>query len=323
MYGQGKTRGKVALLRIHAAMNQACAAIEVGGQLDNRYLLHYLASQYEGIRLMSNAGSQENLSGELVRRIPILVPPIREQQAIAARLDDANDLITGLERIIAKKQAIKQGLMQMHFALPVDRKNMEPLGSIASFLSGGTPDRSNYDYWAGNIPWISAATLKHLEVSTSDQHVTPLAVKAGSRMAPLDSTLILVRGSALHSEIRASLVVTPVCFNQDIKALVPSPRLAPKFLTYSIHANADRLLRLVTSAGNTAGVLDTRVLKSLDFWIPDRGTQQRIVSMFDTIYSELDVLAAKAAKARAVKQGMMQQLLTGRIRLPSGEGNDD
>jgi type I restriction enzyme S subunit len=115
------------------------------------------------------------------------------------------------------------------------------------------------------------------------------------------------------------LVAAPVCFNQDVKALVPSARLEPKFLTYSIHANASRLLRLVTSAGNTAGVLDTKVLKAFDIWAPDRDTQRQVISVFDDITSELEVLTARLDKAKAIKQGMMQQLLTGRTRLPVQE----
>nr|WP_246279567.1 restriction endonuclease subunit S [Psychromicrobium silvestre] len=196
---------------------------------------------------------------------------------------------------------------------------MTSLGSVTSWLSGGTPNRSNTSYWSGDIPWISATTLKKLEAATSDQLVTPAAVKAGSKMAPLGSTLLLVRGSALHSEIRASLVTGTVCFNQDVKALVPSRNLVPKFLTYSIHGNADRLLRLVTSAGNTAGVLDTQVVKNFQIWMPDRSEQQRLVTLLDDISSEIDVLVSRLVKVTAAKQGMMQELLTGRTRLQSAE----
>ncbi|MGB3330349.1 MAG: restriction endonuclease subunit S, partial [Thermomicrobiales bacterium] len=195
-----------------------------------------------------------------------------------------------------------------------------PLGAIVSFLSGGTPNRLNESYWRGSIPWISATTLKTMEVSTSDQHVTTRAVSAGSKMAPLHSTLLLVRGSALHSEIRASLVVAPVSFNQDVKALVPSSAIVPKFLTYSIHANSDRLLRLVTSAGNTAGVLDTNVLKAFKIWIPRRSEQESVVQQFDDVTAEIDALERRLQTTRNIKQGMMQELLTGRTRLPVEEG---
>lgn len=245
------------------------------------------------------------------------LPTVQEQQVIASRLADVDQLIATLERAIRKKQAVQQGMLQRCFTLPANTSDRAEIGTVVSALSGGTPDRANEQYWTGSIPWISATTLKRLEVATSDQCVTPDGVRAGSRMAPLNATLVLVRGSSLHSEIRASLVTAPVCFNQDVKALVPSARLEPKFLTHSIHANASRLLRLVTSAGNTAGVLDTKVLMAFEIWLPDLETQRATVSRFDDVAAELGALGARLIKARDVKAGILQQLVTGRVRLPA------
>jgi len=254
-----------------------------------------------------------------LRSLEIELPPLGEQKRIAEALSDAEGVEARLFDTIAKKQAIKQGMMQQMFALPVRNGDRALLGSITSFLSGGTPDRSNAEYWIGTIPWISATTLKSIEVSSSNQHVSRRAVNAGSKMAPLSSTLLLVRGSALHSEIRASLVTAPVCFNQDVKALVPHSTIVPKFLTYSMHANAAKLLALVTSAGNTAGVLDTNVLKAFELWVPSRERQAEVIAVLDDVARELDLLQARLDKAREVKQGMMQELLTGRTRLPVAE----
>lgn len=249
-------------------------------------------------------------------KIEVDVPQLDEQTAIAEVATELSAYIASLESLFAKKSAIKQGMLQRVFALPEEGNQRAALGSLVGMLSGGTPDRSNEAYWSGSIPWISATTLKNLEVDSSDQAVTEMAVRVGSKMAPLHSTLVLVRGSALHSEIRASLVTAPVCFNQDVKALVPAAKLEPKFLTYSIHANASRLLRLVTSAGNTAGVLDTKVLKDFEIWLPDRPRQRAVVAIIDDVTAEIDTLRLRIAKARAIKTGMMQQLLTGRTRLP-------
>lgn len=258
---------------------------------------------------LAQGATRYNIAKTKFLNVELQLPAVKRQREIVTALADADDLIATLKRLIAKKQAIKQGMMQRIFVVPDDEKQRASLGTMASMLSGGTPDRSNDEYWSGTIPWISATTLKSLEVATSDQLVTAKAVRAGSKMAPLHSTLLLVRGSALHSEIRASLVTADVCFNQDVKALVPAARVEPKFLTYSIHANASRLLRLVTSAGNTAGVLDSKVLKEFEVWLPPRERQRTVVSIFDDVTAEIDTLKGRLAKARAVKTGMMQQLL--------------
>ena len=288
---------------------------------DQRFLLYLLKASESKLREAGQSGSQMNVNTDIVRGLAVRIPEDRkEQERIAETLWDLDDQIVTLERLIIKKQAIKQGMLQRRFALPRDVQLRTSLGAVATLLSGGTPDRSNAAYWSGDIPWISATTLKRIEVTSSDQCVTDRAVRAGSKMAPLGSTLMLVRGSALHSEIRAALVTSNVCFNQDVKALVPSPCVESKFLTYSVHANASRLLRLVTSAGNTAGVLDTKILKSFEIWLPDREIQRKAVSVIDDITNEIDMLTRRLDKACSVKQGMMQRLLTGRSRLPAKEG---
>ena len=113
LYGQGKTRGKVAVLGVEAATNQACASIVLTPSVSRDFVFHFLASRYDAIRGLSNSGSQENLNGQIVKSLLIAFPPTRaEQDAIAGALSEADALIESLERLIAKKRKIKQGAMQ-------------------------------------------------------------------------------------------------------------------------------------------------------------------------------------------------------------------
>ena len=254
--------------------------------------------------------------------LPIPLPPTKaEQEAIAEALSDADALIESLEQLIAKKRAIKQGAMQ---ELLTGKRRLpgfegewkeKQLGDIAAFLSGGTPSRSNDDYWTGNIPWISATSLRCFYIFRSDANVTKEAVVAGSKMAPVGSTLLLVRGSALHKEILSGLVSESVCFNQDVKALVPSSQIVPIFLTFVMLGRSEELLKLVSSAGNTAGVLDTKLLKAFEILLPPLSEQNAIAEVLSAMDAEIEALETKLTKARQIKQGMMHNLLTGRIRL--------
>lgn len=89
MYGQGVTRGKVAVLGIEASCNQACAAITpLDDAIETKYLYHFLSWRYEAIRQLAHGGQQQNLSLEIVRRIPVAFPQVRdEQREIVAVLD--------------------------------------------------------------------------------------------------------------------------------------------------------------------------------------------------------------------------------------------
>ena len=142
----------------------------------------------------------------------------------------------------------------------------------------------------------------------------------GSTMAPVGATLFLVRGSALYQEIRAGLVVAPVCFNQDVKALVPTARIVPKFLTYTLLGRAQDLLKLVSTAGNSAGVLDTKLVQSFKISLPPILEQRAIAEALSDVDGMLGVLEALTAKKRAIKRAAMQQLLTGKTRLPGFSG---
>lgn len=89
MYGQGVTRGKVAILGFEATCNQACAAINpIDDVVDTRYLYHFLSFRYEAIRSLAHGGQQQNLNLEIVRALPVARPANREDQSeIVAILD--------------------------------------------------------------------------------------------------------------------------------------------------------------------------------------------------------------------------------------------
>ena len=114
MYGQGKTRGKVAVLNFDAAINQACAAIKLKKGMNNNFVFQNLANRYDEIRSISNQGGQQNLSGALIKKIPISYPDIKsgEQQKIADLLSYLDNVITAQVDKIDQLKAHKKGLMQ-------------------------------------------------------------------------------------------------------------------------------------------------------------------------------------------------------------------
>lgn len=113
MYGQGITRGKVAILGIEAATNQACAALLLKEGFNTNFVFQNLAGRYDEIRELSNQGGQENLSAGLIEIIPISIPPnTSEQQKIASCLSTLDEFITAQTQKIETLKGHKKGLMQ-------------------------------------------------------------------------------------------------------------------------------------------------------------------------------------------------------------------
>ena len=110
MYGQGVTRGKVAILGIEAACNQACAAISPKDKtVLPQYLYHFLAWRYEAIRSLAHGGQQQNLNLEIVRDLPLSYPLIEEEQREIVAILDAIDHKAALHR---QKRAVLEELFQ-------------------------------------------------------------------------------------------------------------------------------------------------------------------------------------------------------------------
>ncbi|MBS9777782.1 MAG: restriction endonuclease subunit S [Gammaproteobacteria bacterium] len=112
MYGQGKTRGKVALLKIQATTNQACAAIDFSQLIIPQFAFYDLSRRYLEIRKISNEGGQKNLSGTIIKKIKLSYPTLSEQQKIANCLSSLDDLITAQREKIDALKLHKKGLMQ-------------------------------------------------------------------------------------------------------------------------------------------------------------------------------------------------------------------
>jgi type I restriction enzyme S subunit len=110
MYGQGKTRGQVAKLGIPAATNQACAAVLFLDGYDPDFYFHYLTAQYEAVRALGNAGTQQNLNAGILKGLPVPVPPAAEQQLIVRVLNCLDQAIqiamARIQLLTAEKRAL-------------------------------------------------------------------------------------------------------------------------------------------------------------------------------------------------------------------------
>ncbi|MEO5712626.1 MAG: restriction endonuclease subunit S [Luteolibacter sp.] len=119
MYGQGKTRGQVALLGLEAATNQACAAVLPHTGIEPYFVFLNLAGRYEELRDLSNSGGQENLSQGLIRALPFSYPSDgSEQKKITSCLKSLDDLITAQGAKLEALKTHKKGLMQQLFPSP-------------------------------------------------------------------------------------------------------------------------------------------------------------------------------------------------------------
>ncbi|MDE2928710.1 MAG: restriction endonuclease subunit S [Acidobacteriota bacterium] len=268
----------------------------------------------------ANTTALPALSGTALSEIRLHLPPLPEQRTIAAVLSDVDELIGSLEALIAKKRAIKQAAMQ---ELLTGRKRLPGFGGewetvtfadAANIRNGGTPRTGVPAYWGGRIPWcvptdITASRGKYLVTTTRNITSEGLA-SCGASLLPPGSLLLCSR--ATIGEIKIASM--PVATNQGFKSMVCADSVDNDFLYYRLVTLKERMIDLAT--GSTFLEISKRDLGNIDFVLPPLPEQRAIATVLSDMDSEITALEQHLGKTRAIKQGMMQQLLTGSIRLP-------
>ncbi len=182
------------------------------------------------------------------------------------------------------------------------------LGDIATFFSGGTPSKSNPEYWGNDIPWITVRDMKAMYYSKSTLSLTEMGAST-LRIMPAGTIYILVRGMGLFKDLPVLYCDRPATFNQDVKAIIPKDGTNPEFLAYSLVANKSQILRLVDRAGHGTGRLDTDLLKSVPFVIPPSSVQSDVVRILQTWDDAIENLEALCQAKLRRRDGVAQKLL--------------
>ncbi len=242
-------------------------------------------------------------------------PPKAEQEAIAEALSDADALIESLDQLIAKKREIKQGTMQELLTgkrrLPgfSGEWQVKRVADFGDVITGGTPRTDNGDFWGEGFPWITPTDISRArDISTSERSVTHAGL-ATIRVLPANTVLV----TCIASIGKNAILKTVGGCNQQINAVVPNCDNCAEFLYYLFELNKPYLQ---ANSGTTAtSLISKATFQELVFDVPVFSEQTAIATVLSDMDSELAALECRLAKARQIKQGMMYELLTGRIRL--------
>jgi len=287
------------------------------------YFFKYFQNNfYNRIMQMTAKSSVDSVRMETIADMLIPLPPLPEQEAIAEALSDADAWIESLEQLIAKKRLIKQGAMQELLTPPstssgnADGEALEPwevkkLGEVIdTIIGGGTPSRTNSDFWGGDIPWMTVKDFTTFDPNETQEYITIEGLKnSATRIVPAGSLIIATR-IALGKIVRYQV---DVAINQDLKTIELKSIIDNDFFIYKYRSMADKIIE--KGSGSTVLGLSIEDLKGFEISFPSLSEQTRIATILSDMDAELEALEQKLSKARQIKQGMMQELLTGRIRL--------
>ncbi|EJG2252962.1 restriction endonuclease subunit S [Vibrio parahaemolyticus] len=281
------------------------------------------------------------------RKFYLVLPQLEEQTAIANALSDVDFLISELEKLIAKKQAIKTATMQQLLTgkkrLPQFAKNEDgtlkgykktELGEIPedwdicilndvinSLSSGATPYRGNKDFYKGKNLWITSGELKYGVINDTFEKISDEALKKSNlKIHPQGTFLMAITGlEVAGTRGSCGIVGRPAATNQSCMAIYPNEKLTSNYLFHWYTYNGDELA-LKYCQGTKQLSYTAGLLKTIPIFLPHDTCEQIAIS---NILSDMDLevlkLKSRLNKTRQIKQGMMQELLTGKTRLVKPE----
>jgi len=261
-----------------------------------------------------------HLPKDKFEEVPIPLPGKVEQEAIAETLSDADTLIESLEQLIAKKRQIKQGTMQ---ALLTGKQRLPGfndewqrchLADLVAFHKGKGLPKSALDAFA-LTPCIHYGELFTQYAETIREVISYTGQFADALFSCVQDVLMPTSDVTPTGLAKASCVMMKgVVLGGDILVIRPdTTRLYGPFLSYVIRYSKHQILQLVT--GSTVFHIYASDMKKFTIAVPSVKEQEQIIRVLDDMDSELAELETRLAKTRQLKQGMMQELLTGRIRL--------
>jgi type I restriction enzyme S subunit len=254
-----------------------------------------------------------------ILKVLIPVPPRKEQSAIAAALSDAYALIASLEKLIAKIRDIKQGTMQQLLTgkkrLPGFTEKWETkklCDVVEKFVNGGTPSTAIERYWHGDIPWVTGADILDQKVSVIRRFITSEAVENSSTNVVKKGNLLLVSRTGVG---KLALAPFDIAISQDFTGIYV--RHGPVTTAYLYrYLDFNKSVMQSQNQGTSIRGITRDTLSGIEIILPPTTDEQSaIAKVLSDMDAEIESLEAKLAKARLIKQGMMQELLTGNRRL--------
>lgn len=287
----GATSGEVGVAKISGAINQAILCIR--SETSNiKFIYYVLQNRKNSILSKYLQGGQGNLSAQIMKVLPVALPPLPEQEKIAEILSCWDDAIEQLTYLIAEKKELKRGLMQQLLREKnCEEKDFDEIFRVMSGIKKYQIQRSDYKS-RGAIPVV-------------DQSKAFIAAYTDDMTKVYTTLPVIVFGD--HTRI-IKFIDFPFAIGADgTQLLVPATDMIDiKYLFYLLEN---------TKIKNLGYTRHLSVLREHIFKVSSIDEQKRIIAILSSADKEIDLLNKKLDILKEQKKGLMQKLLTGQIRV--------
>lgn len=270
---------------------------------------------------------RKSIPFKVLKKVEIPAPPLPEQQKIAAILSSVDDAIAATRKIIEQTKRVKQGLLQTLMTRGIghtrfkkteigeipEEWEVRPLGEVAAVERGKFTARPRNDpkYYGGQTPFVQTGdvTNSDIELLTHSQTLNASGLEV-SRIFPA-GTILLTIAANIGAVAEATY---PVAFPDSVVGIQARPSLDRRWLLYMLSTSREHLNNIATQ--NAQKNINLQTLRPLPIPVPDLAEQRESARLLDEVTQTIRFSRGLLESFQSLKRGLMQDLLTGRVRVP-------
>jgi type I restriction enzyme S subunit len=253
------------------------------------------------------------------------LPPLPEQKKIVAILGSLDDAIQAAQAVIDQTRKVKKGLLQQLLIRGIGHTrfkqtevgeipeswSLAKIGDTFAVTSGGTPSRDRPEFWGGDIPWVKTGEVAFSVITDTEEKITALGLAGSSaKIVPANSVLIAMYGQG-PTRGRVGYLGTEAALNQACLALLPRSDAEMWFVYYFLESQYQNLRNL--SNDGSQKNLSAGLIKDYSIPLPTKAEQVKIAGILGSVDNAIREAKTKLQSLQVVKQGLMVDLLSGRI----------
>jgi type I restriction enzyme S subunit len=330
----GSKAGQV-FIGLEGVLASTMVRIDPENQIERHYLYYFLLTQFDLLNGKTTGTTIPHVNKEVFRNLPIPLPPLPEQRAIAHVLRTVQRAKEATEGVIAALRELKKSLMQHLFTygpVPVGAKNFSPqreseigplpahwrvvrLGEVVTrAFGGGTPSTNNPDFWGGTIPWTTSAVIQNddVELCAFQRRITEEGLRNSSTsLAPKGSLLVGTRVGVG----KAAVATFDVAISQDLTALILDQHVDAYFVAYLLKSRWYQSWFENNKRGATIKGVPRQDLLKLPIPLPPLDEQREIARMLQAVDAKIAAEQARRAALEELFKSLLHELMSGQIRL--------
>ncbi|ASS88757.1 hypothetical protein GLN3_12240 [Geobacillus lituanicus] len=310
--------GDVNIANTKCCIGRGLAAIRANNDMINyKYLFYALNYKKNEIESMGTGSTFKAISKKDIESIQIPVFDIENQVKIVKALDKAQELIDKRKAQIEALDQLTQSVFLEMFGDPVKNSlgfKTEPLHELCVHIfGGGTPSKSNPEYYIGNIPWVTPKDMKDIVINDSIDHINEDAIaNSSAKLIPPNSLLMVIRSGILKKKLPIAINTREVTVNQDMKAfVVDKNKITVEYLLYFFEFYQKVLLNRVRSV--TADNLDFQQIKEILVPVPPINKQKEFSNIFYKVLAEKNKCLQQLNELENNFNSLMQRAFKGEL----------